>query len=247
MRVLRVGTSNDEAGNLPEEGRAWKIASDMFAASISEPVETVLKRAWPNESFPALIEQWMDEYHPDVVVLQVNNFWYGHESVPLWLERRFGRAGKKVAHAGFELSRKKWFADSRISVTTNRALVRTLPSATFFSVPVIAARMEAAMLKVLAHEGVVLLVRGNEHWAKLPMASRRANDRNIKRNNAMSSAMKALCHRLHVPYFQRPTVEEHEMKHFLNGAQWHNSAEGERLTGEFDGRAMIEAWTGTRG
>ena len=188
----------------------------------------------------------MGEYHPDVVVLQVNNFWYGHESVPLWFERRFGSAGKKFSDAAIELSRKKWFADSRASVATNRMLARVLPSATFFPVPMVAARMEGAMQKVLVHEGVVLLVRGNEHWAKLPMATRRANTRNATRNTEMSSAMRAVCGRLHVPYFQRPPVEEHEMKHFLNGAQWHNSAEGERLTGEFDGRAMIEAWTATR-
>jgi hypothetical protein len=246
MRVLRVGTSNDQAAGIPEDARAWKIASDTFAGAVAEPVETVLKRAWPNEGFPGLVSSWMDEYHPDVVVLQVNNFWYGHESVPLWLERRFGRAGKKVANAGIDLSRKSWFADSRLAVVTNRSLIRVLPNATFFSVPQIAARMEDAMRKVLAHEGVVLLVRGNEHWAKLPMATRKANNRNISRNNAMSGAMRAVCDQLHVPYFQRATVEEHEMHNFLNGAQWHNSIEGERLTGEFDGQAMIEAWTATR-
>ena len=87
MLVLRIGTSNDVAGGLPEEQRAWHIASRMLGEASGEPVETILKRAWPTAEIPDHVGRWMDEYHPDVVVLQVSNFWYGHESVPLWLEQ----------------------------------------------------------------------------------------------------------------------------------------------------------------
>lgn len=241
MRVLRLGTSNDAAGALPEEQRGWKIAQRRLAESAGERVETVLKGAWPNAGFPSLLERWMDEYEPEMVVLQVNNFWYGHESVPLWFERRLGRAGKSLGDVGLKVGKSAWFADNRWAQMLNRRLVTILPKATHFTVAEVAACMESAMRKVLAHEGVVLLVRGNESWASMPMATRGFNRRNAARNAAMSSAMQNLCERLRVPYFQRPTLRAGEL-HTVNGAGWHNNAQGERESGEFDGQAMATAW-----
>jgi hypothetical protein len=241
MRVLRLGTSNDDAGSLPEEQRAWKIAERHLAGWAGEAVETTLKRAWPNAQFPSLVERWVDEHEPDLVVLQVNNFWYGHESIPLWFERRLGRAGKSLSSAGLKVGKSAWFADNRWAQMFNRKLLSILPKATHFTVAEVAVCMEGAMRKVLAHEGVVLLVRGNEDWAAMPMATRRFNRRNAARNAAMSGAMRSVCERLRVPYSQRPTLHAGEVR-TVNGAGWHNNAEGERLAGEFDGQAMASAW-----
>lgn len=246
MRVLRVGTSNDESGDVPEEKRAWAVASRMLADATGDEVETILKRGWPNESYAASVARWMAEYRPDIVVLQVNNFWYGHESVPLWLERRFGRAGKKVNSVGSKLGQTSWFAESRVGLAINRGLGRVFPSATHFTVPEVAACMETAMRRALASEGTVLIVRGNENWAELPFAGKRRNKRNLARNAAMSAAMQQLCAKLHVPYYERGLVPRGEMGIVLNGARWHNSAEGERRIGEFDGEAMTEALAAAR-
>ena len=244
--MLRVGTSNDESGNVPESSRAWFVAEKMLAEATGEPVETILKRGWPNESYALAVSRWMEEYRPEIVVLQVNNFWYGHESVPLWFERRFGRAGKKVNSLTDRVGKTEWFAESRFGLALSRGLGRMLPSATHFSIKEIVACMEAAMRKVLAEEGSILLVRGNENWAQLPFASERQNRRNLARNAQMSAAMQQLCDRLHVPYFERGLVPKDEMGIVLNGARWHNSAEGERRIGEFDGEAMLAAFEAAR-
>jgi hypothetical protein len=245
MRVLRLGTSNDGASALPEEQRGWKIAERRLADSTGEPVETVLRGAWPNAQFPSLLERWMEEYEPDMVVLQVNNFWYGHESVPLWFERRLGRAGKSLSDMGLKVGKSAWFADNRWAQLFNRRLLTVLPKATHFTVAEVAVCMEEAMRKVLAHEDIVLLVRGNEDWAAMPMATRRFNRRNAARNAAMSGAMRSICERLRVPYAQRPTLRAGEVQ-TVNRAGWHNNAQGERLIGEFDGQAMVTAWQGAR-
>ena len=99
------------------------------------------------------------------------------------------------------------------------------------------------MRKVLAREGTVLLVRGNEHWPEFPMATRRFNRHNAKRNAAMSAAMRAICERMRVPYYERPPVAKGELRFLLSDGAWHNNEAGERLQGEFDGRAMAEAWS----
>lgn len=241
MRVLRLGTSNDSAGHLPEEQRGWKIAENALATASGQRIDTVLKRAWPTEQLPSLIQRWMDEFEPDLVVLQVNNFWYGHESTPLWFERRLGRPGKLLSDAGMNVGKAAWIADNRWAQLLNRRLLGLLPKATHFTPAEVAACMEVAMRRVLSHEGVVLLVRGNEDWAEMPLATRRFNRRNADRNAAMSAAMREICQRLHVPYFQRPTLRAGEVL-TVNGAGWHHNADGERLAGEFDGGAMVTAW-----
>lgn len=243
MRVLRIGTSNDDAGPVPETGRAWKIAERILAEATDEEVQTVLKRAWPSAELPALVDRWIAEFAPEFVVLQVNNFWYGHESTPLWLDRRLGRAGRTLGQAGAKVGRQTWVADNRWAQLVNRRVLAVLPKATHFSVLQVAECMEAVIRKVIAHEGVILLVRGNEDWVAMPMAGRRFNRRNRARNAAMSAAMRGICERLHVPYAQRPPIQASEMQ-TVNGAGWHNNARAERETGEFDGRAMVAAWQG---
>jgi hypothetical protein len=241
MRVLRFGTSNDNAGSVPIDRRGWKLAELALTEVLGEPVDTVLKRAWPNERLPHFIEQCLAEYQPDMVVLQVNNFWYGHESIPLWFERRFGRAGTALNKAAQNVGKSAWLSDNRWAQMLNRRVMTILPHATHFSVAEVADSMEAAMRKVVAHEGIVLLVRGNENWAAMPMATRGFNRRNAARNAAMSAAMSRLCAQMRVPYFERRTVPADEME-TLNEAGWHNNETGERQLGAFDAASMLSAW-----
>ena len=246
MRLLRIGSSNDFAGHIPEDQRGWAIAARMLEEAIGEPVETVLKRSWPSADFPGVVARWIEDLAPDLVVIQVNNFWYGHESVLLWWERKFGRAGERVTKLGLRVGKSPLLNDNRWGLRFNRWLLRVLPGATHFTVPQVAASMEATLRRVLVHEGVVVLVRGNEHWEKLPMADARHNRRNAARNQAMSRAMRTVCDRLHVPYYERPPVGPKELEQILGQARWHYSIEGERLAGLYDGEAMVSVWREAR-
>jgi hypothetical protein len=241
MRVLRFGTSNDDAGALPLERRGWRLAEGTLAEALGEQVETILKRAWPDERFPNFIDKCIRECQPDMVVLQVNNFWYGHESAPLWFERRLGRAGAALNSAALHIGKSAWMADNRWVQMVNRRVLAVLPKATHFTISEVATAMEAAMRRVTTHESIVLLVRGNENWAVMPMATRGFNRRNAARNAAMSNAMRGLCERMRVPYFERPVVPAGELE-TQNGAGFHNNEEGERQLGAFDAEAMLTAW-----
>ena len=242
MRVVRVGTSNDYVASVPEEQRAWAIAERMLREAAGEPVETILKRAWPTAEFASAVERWMADLEPDFVVFQVNNFWYGHDSVALWFQRRFGRVGTRMTELGLKAGNSKLMTEHRWGQLINRSLLRVMPGETHFTIPQVAQAMEAAMRKVLAREGTLLLVRGNDHWEKLPMSSKRQNNRNIQRNQAMSAAMRAVCERLRVQYGELPPIRAGEMGEVLGSAQWHNATEGERRSGEFDGEQMVAAW-----
>ena len=240
MKVLRIGNSNDDQTPVPEAQRAWKIAEAMLAEAVGEPVETVLRRGWPNEKFPGRIEAWIDELEPDFVVIQVNNYWYAHESIPLWFDRKFGRAGRAIGTAGTKVGKWSWVADNRWAQLVSRRAPDLLPYATHFTTAQVASCMELTLRKVLAHEGIILLVRGNEDW-NIPTASARFNRRNHARNAVMSAAMRDVCERLRVPYAQRPSMGKDEIT-TLNGAGFHSTADEQRKAGEFDGEAMIAAW-----
>ena len=246
MKILRLGTSNDFAGAMNDADRAWKIAENRLAEACGEPCETVMKRISPGAGLGPALDRWMHDLSPDMVVLQVNNYWYGHESAPLWLERKLGRPGRSLSAGAERLGRWHWIADRRWAQFINRRILAVLPKATHFTIPEVAASMEAAMRRVLAREGTVLLVRGNEDWEKMPLASERFNRRNRARNAAMHQAMSAVCERLHVPYLQPPPVPAGAL-HTVGGAGWHNDVEGERRAGELEGEAMVAAWQASLG
>jgi hypothetical protein len=67
MRVLRLSNSDDTAGELSPEVRAWHIAGEVLAAALGEPVETTTRVIWPEPSLPDLVDRWLDRYEPDMV------------------------------------------------------------------------------------------------------------------------------------------------------------------------------------
>jgi hypothetical protein len=247
VKVLRIATSNDSHHALPLEERGWYIAGQMLSDAAGEPVETIVRSCWPTETFPPLLERWLNELDPDIVLIQVNNFWYAHDSIPLWFERKFGRAGKKLTDVGLKAGKQKWFAESRPYIAAHRTFLRVMPAATHFTIEQVASCMEEAIRRVIAHEGPVLLVRGNDDWAKHPLTGRRHNNLNRSRNREMTRRMAEICERYRVPYYQRPTIGEAELREMLGSAQFHASPEGERVSGELDGAAMIKAWRAARG
>src|SRR6185437_9694022 len=124
-------------------------------------------------------------------------------SVPLWFERHLGRAGRSLSDAVQRLSKSSGFSDNRWLQMANRRLVSLLPKATHFTTEEVALCLEAAIRKVLSHEGVLVLIRGNDDWAKMPFATRGFNRRNAARNAAMSAALRDVCARLRVQYYQQ--------------------------------------------
>src|SRR4029079_8280792 len=172
VKVLRIATSNDSHHALPLEERGWYIAAQMLSDAAGEPVETIVRSCWPTETFPPLLERWLNERDPDIVLIQVNNFWYAHDSIPLGFERKFGRAGKKLTDVGLKAGKQKWLAESRPYIAAHRTFLRVMPAATHFTIEQVASCMEEAIRRVIAHEGPVLLVRGNDDWAKHPLTGR---------------------------------------------------------------------------
>ncbi len=247
MRVLRLGTSNDDTPDLPEEQRGWKIAEQILADAMGESVDTILKRAWPNAAFPDMVGRWMDEFEPDIVVLRINWFWYGYESIPLWFERHLGPVGRWLGRTGVRVGDAPWFADNRIAQAVRRSLMRVLPGATYFTPEEVATSLELTLRRVVRNENAVVIVRGTDGWNWSPEGNVRRRMRSRTRVAEVRRRMDAICRDLHVRfiYADRPLTKQ-ELQTGLNAARWHNNAEGERRAGEFDGQAMATAWQESR-
>ena len=98
--MLRLGSSNDVFPELPEEDLAPAVCARILEAALGETVETSVRATWPTEDFAERVRGWIARHEPDVVILRVAPYWYTYESVPLRVERWFGRAGAPIAKAG---------------------------------------------------------------------------------------------------------------------------------------------------
>ena len=104
MRVLRLGNSEDRSPGIADSDRAWYIAGIVLAEACGESVETVVRPISPTRELPDLLDKWLDEYQPDLVLLKVTWYWYSYESVPRRIERLFGRFWSKPFFSGEQTS-----------------------------------------------------------------------------------------------------------------------------------------------
>jgi len=241
VKVLRLGNSNDRALDLPEHLRSWRIAEAALAEAAGEPVETVIREIWPSDGLPDLIDGWIRRYQPDLVFLKQNSYWTNTESVPLRLERRFGRPGKALGEAGTGMADRP-IGQTRALRFVRRALLRTIGGDTFFETDYVLALMEQCLRRIVAHEELVVVVQGSAGRAR-SMTGRGGRERHQRRRVIMHEGMSRICADLRVTYFgTATTMSESETKQLLGADGTHRGVEGQRVDGFAQGRHMAEAW-----
>jgi hypothetical protein len=199
VKVLVLGNSANDQPGLAVDDFWHAIASREVEARTGEPVELVLRRAWPNERFPSIVERWIAEERPDIVYLTVIAFWYCYESVPLRIERRFGRAGKPIRNAGIRVSKVPWFAHNRVFHAARQAVTRAIGGDTFFSEEQVIEQVGKTLRTAIRDESVVVAVRGPGvmgPYLSTPGMRRRA----LPRRTRVDAALRKLCAELHVEY-----------------------------------------------
>jgi hypothetical protein len=160
MKVLFLGNSADSQTDVPADGLYHEIVAREVEERTGEPVEMVLRRAWPNEKFASVVERWVAEERPDVVYLSVIAFWYCYESVPLRVERLGGPVGKPLRDAGLRASKVSWFANNPVFHGARKATTRLVGGDTFFSEREVIENVATALRAVLLDESLAVAVRG---------------------------------------------------------------------------------------
>jgi hypothetical protein len=198
MRVLFLGNSN-EALDLPDGAlRRHEIMEAELTREFGS-CEIVTKPAWPTPGFPKVLERWIRELEPDVVYLNVAEYWCLYESIPLRLERRFGTLGKPVASAGTKMAETSWVSHNRLFRGLRQAGQSVIAGAVHFEPDEIVERVVACLRVCLRDEGLAVVVDGQR--GRRPHATtKRWRDRVEARRQRVHLALKEECARLHVVY-----------------------------------------------
>ena len=243
MKVLRLGNSNEFSGGVTEEERAAAVAERILAEGAGEQVETLRKKIWPTPKLPGLVDQWLDEFQPDLVFLKVNVFWFMHESVPLRIERKVPLVGKYIARAGWKAQDAPAVATSPPAQSVRRFVERVVGGDTYFTSKDVFARMETVIRRIVAREEVGLLVEFSQGSRPQPELTAAQVARKNRRRSEMHAAIKGLCEDLHVEYFGRDgprPVEEARLPKAPDGV--HHGAERNQQVGARQGEMLLKIW-----
>jgi hypothetical protein len=199
MKVLLLGTSDDAADYVAEAATAPRLAEAELTRRLGEPVEIVLRRVWPTERFPRLVDRWLNDEKPDVVVLRTAALWVSYESVPVRVERILGPLGGPVRRLGIRMAQTPVLGTNPGFHASRKWLQRTIGGDPFFTVEQVVDSIGAAIRRIVRDERVVLVVRGPQ-GANRYHSSERAARNGERRRAAVHVALRDLCRQLHVHY-----------------------------------------------
>ncbi len=198
VRILFLGNSNEVLDLPPGALRRHEIIQAELARDFGE-AEVVTRPAWPTEKFPEVLARWIVEFAPDVVYLNVAEYWCLYESVPLRVERTFGRLGKPAAKAGLGAAATPWLAHNRVFRKFRETAQVLVQGATPFTPEEVVTRVMASVRVVLRNEGMVVVVDG-QRGRRPHSTNARGRDRVEARRQFVHRALGAACARLHVLY-----------------------------------------------
>jgi hypothetical protein len=238
VKILRLTNSSDLHPGVPEEERAPAVAARLVEEAIGEPVETLQRGAWPSPSLADAVQRWVEEFEPDVVLCRLSSYWVAYESIPLRLNRRFGRAGTSVANAGGRIGRSQWLAERRAYRFVRTNVTRAIGGDTHFTPAEAVAGLEAAFRRVLALESIVPVVRGTS--LMLNTAGTRAGlRRSTVRVAELNARTEEMCRRLRISFFPEPPAAQLSQTRLSD--QLHDDAAAHAALGRDDGLAILEA------
>jgi len=158
MKILWLGSSQSVDGYLPEEQRAPGLVGKRLSELLQTDVEVSVRYIWPNDRLPSLLETWIDEYRPDMVNFGVAAYWCCYESVPLKIQRRFGRVGSPAANAGSKVADTGWLSSNRLYYAAKSLALATIGGETNFEPEEVVDRTKECIKIILDREGTALLL-----------------------------------------------------------------------------------------
>jgi hypothetical protein len=242
MKVLFLGNSSEVYGDIPDADRRASRTAQALEEAFGEAVELRTRAIWPNAALPARVEQWISDFEPDIVYFNVVAFWFNYQSVPLMLERRFGRAGKPLREVGIKASQVPWFGHTRAFHWCRDVCQRLIGGATFFEPEQVIAVVSDCVRVIVRHEEAVLVVsgaRGISKYGSGGAGQAWAEERRLRVHRALS----ALCAELHVEYLGAETPRHlTEAPRTLLADRLHSDREGHARYGAEIAEALKAAW-----
>jgi hypothetical protein len=215
------------------------VAARIIERELGVKVESEVRGMWPRASLPEAVEKWMNAFEPDVVFFRLSSFWVAYESVPVKLERRLGRFGKRVSRAGIKVGEHPWVVRQRGYKWMRTWLLRIIGGETHFTPQQVANVLDEVFAKVVADESIVPVVRGTSLILNSP-GTKRGLARSQRRVAELNALVEAACKRHRIPFIpEAPStnVSETRLEDDL-----HDSAAAHRKLGEEEAAAILDAW-----
>ena len=158
--ALWLGTSSDVSEEIPFAERMPTVIAARLSREIAQELVPVVRTPWPTPALFGLIEDWLDNFDPLVVVLHVNSFWFTYESVPGKVRRVFGPAGEVLAKAGSKAADSSAVSANPMFKLGRKALVRTIGGDLLVTPDQAIEVYREVIRTIITHEEILLLVRG---------------------------------------------------------------------------------------
>lgn len=239
MKILGLLNSNVHGGdaNIPEPELFPERIRKGLERELGELVEIRARAVWPRKSLPTVVDGWMRDFEPDLVVFPISVFWFGYESVPVRLDRQLGPLGRGIAKASLKAAATPWLAHNPVFQSGRRTAQRFVGGRSYFEPEEVIAVSRATIRAILRSEGASLVVlgpSGGEKWS----ADAASAARIAARKQQVDEAMRAFCRENHVQYLDRAmllakaNVAPDAAKAPLQGDDLHLNAEGHRQTAD---------------
>ncbi len=246
MKVLRLALSHDLRADLPEEERQYVIAQRVLEEATGEPWTTALRPIWPSEKLPGLVDRWVGEERPDLVMVNLAAYWVSFASVALKVERRWPGGARRLGPVARRAAETRIAAHSPLTEFARDIATRLVGVEYYFEPDATVALFETIIRRLLQSERLAVAVRGP---ALIPQRSSRAilNEREA-RFWAWHDGMRDVCERLHVAFLPYDAeLEAPDSGVRMAGDTAHYTIEGTRLHGLREGELMVRAWRQAQG
>jgi hypothetical protein len=198
MRILFLANSNELVPNPDGSPSRAELVREDLSPDFAD-VDIVVKAAWPTEKLPGIVGRWIDQYEPDLVYINVGEYWCLYESVPLRIQRIFGRFGTPLATAGLKAADTPWLAHNRVFRNLQQLTHLLVGGDTHFTPQEMVDCVMKCARVALQREGVVVVVdgqRGRRKFATTAPGLRRIERKRL----AVHRMLQAECARLHITY-----------------------------------------------
>lgn len=200
VKILRLTTSNDTVHQGPGSRVDW--VSKLAEERIGEPVELIVKAAWPDARLPGAVEKWIAKEQPDLVWMLLQSFWFEYLSVPKRLERKFGRVGKAASEVSFKAADKPRVARNFAFRAARRLLQKTVGGDPHFTPQALGETVEGVARAALRSEGRQFVVWGPFSYTNYG-STRRQERTQLQWRAELIQKVRALSEELHF-HFEAP-------------------------------------------
>lgn len=204
MKLLLLGNSMDVRNDVAPEERRGSLLVRELEAAIGEPVEIVTKTFWPSTRVPALVDQWLTDERPDMLLITATAYPCTYPSVPVRIERLLGPFGPRARKIGLGAANMPWLAHNAAFRAMRRAAQVTIGGATYFTADEVIENVTKALRVAVRHEEVVVVLKGPGGGGIYQPTARAARKAEVKRQ-AMLDALERVCADLHVDFIRHDT------------------------------------------